>query len=131
MPADRTPTEGNQTLPKDVVDPTVQIKFTIIFGILALVPFVLFYYYGLESKSDRAAQNSTASNSIPTVKFQDVTDASRLHFTHVNGAAGEKLLPETMGGGCAFFDFDNDGHQDIVLINSTFWPWAQKDGQRP
>ncbi|MCA9084273.1 MAG: CRTAC1 family protein, partial [Planctomycetaceae bacterium] len=45
-------------------------------------------------------------------------------FVHVNGAAGEKLLPETMGGGGAFFDFDNDGDQDIICVNSTFWPWS-------
>ncbi len=37
---------------------------------------------------------------------------------HENGAAGEKLLPETMGGGCAFFDFDSDGDQDLLLVNS-------------
>src|SRR2546425_9081289 len=43
---------------------------------------------------------------IPTVKFTDVTAASGVHFVHNNGAYGDKLLPETMGGGVAFLDFD-------------------------
>ncbi len=116
---------------RDAVDPNIQIKFTIIFGILALVPFVLFYFYGLESKPDRSASRASATNDLPSAKFRNVTEAAGLHFTHVNGAAGEKLLPETMGGGCAFFDFDNDGNQDIVLINSSFWPWSNQAGKQP
>ena len=46
-----------------------------------------------------------------------------IDFQHDNGAAGEKLLPETMGSGCAFFDYDNDGDQDLLLVNSCRWPW--------
>jgi enediyne biosynthesis protein E4 len=41
------------------------------------------------------------------------------------------LLPETMGGGVAFFDFDNDGHQDLLFINSTEWPWKIAEGKQP
>ena len=62
---------------------------------------------------------------VPTVAFSDVTTAAGIQFNHFNGAAGEKLLPETMGSGVAFFDFDNDGHQDLLLINGTDWPWAK------
>ncbi len=62
---------------------------------------------------------------IPQVRFSDITAASGIRFTHVNGAYGDKLLPETMGGGCAFIDFDNDGDQDLILVNSGFWPWKQ------
>jgi hypothetical protein len=60
---------------------------------------------------------------IPAAKFTDVTAASGLTFVHSNGAYGDKLLPETMGGGVAFFDFDNDGDADLLFINSTHWPW--------
>jgi hypothetical protein len=60
---------------------------------------------------------------LPKVPFIDVTDAAGITFVHENGAAGAKLLPETMGGGCAFLDFDNDGDQDIVFVNSQKWPW--------
>jgi hypothetical protein len=68
---------------------------------------------------------------IPTVAFTDVTKAAGINFVHENGAAGEKLLPETMGGGCAFFDFDNDGDQDLLLINSRRWPWDPRPVQAP
>src|SRR5207248_8211122 len=47
----------------------------------------------------------------------------------IYGALGNKLLPETMGSGVAFIDFDNDGRQDILLINSCPWP-GHEDSQR-
>ena len=55
---------------------------------------------------------------IPVAKFTDITQEAGITFVHNNGAYGEKLLPETMGGGVAFFDYDNDGHQDLLFINS-------------
>ena len=64
----------------------------------------------------------SATKEIPVARFTDITASSGINFTHVNGAYGEKLLPETMGGGVAFFDYDNDGHQDLLFINSTYWP---------
>src|SRR5436190_2674467 len=67
---------------------------------------------------------------IPITKFTDVTKQAGISFVHNNGAYGEKLLPETMGGGVAFFDFDNDGHQDLLFINSTFWPWHIPEGKQ-
>ena len=59
---------------------------------------------------------------IPVAKFTDVTSAAGVTFRHQNGAYGEKLLPETMGGGVAFLDYDGDGFQDLLLINSAYWP---------
>jgi hypothetical protein len=54
--------------------------------------------------------------------FRDITTQSGIHFTHNNGAFGKKWLPETMGPGCAFIDYDNDGYPDILLVNGTDWP---------
>ncbi len=54
--------------------------------------------------------------------FTDVTQAAGIHFRHNNGAYGGKLLPETLGSGCAFLDYDADGWQDILLVNSADWP---------
>lgn len=61
---------------------------------------------------------------VPKVAFRDVTVAAGIDFVHVNGATGDKLLPETMGAGCAFFDFDLDGDQDLLLVNGMIWPGA-------
>ena len=58
----------------------------------------------------------------PVIRFTDITHASGIDFKHVNGAYGEKLLPESMGGGIAFIDYDNDGDQDLILVNSRNWP---------
>jgi hypothetical protein len=64
-------------------------------------------------------------------KFTDITAQAGIRFAHVNGASGEKFLPETMGGGVAFFDFDNDGNQDLLFVNSTFWPSHTSPGKPP
>ncbi len=55
------------------------------------------------------------------IVFTDVTAQAGIHFTHNNGSAGKKYLPETLGSGCAFFDADGDGWPDILLINSKDW----------
>ena len=52
----------------------------------------------------------------------DVTGSAGIHFEHNTGAYGGKLLPETLGSGCAFLDYDADGWQDILLLNSMDWP---------
>ncbi len=54
--------------------------------------------------------------------FTDVTSAAGIHFQHNSGAYGGKFLPETLGAGCAFLDYDGDGWQDILLVNSMDWP---------
>lgn len=56
------------------------------------------------------------------IHFRDITSQAGIHFTHNNGAFGKKWLPETMGPGCAFIDYDNDGYPDILLVNGTDFP---------
>jgi len=62
------------------------------------------------------------ASSSPGFRFTDVTGAAGIRFEHNSGAYGGKLLPETLGSGCAFLDYDADGWQDILLVNSMDWP---------
>src|SRR5258708_12257098 len=55
-------------------------------------------------------------------RFTDITQPSGIHFVHHNGAFGSKYLPETLGPGCAFIDYDNDGYPDILFVNGQDWP---------
>lgn len=56
----------------------------------------------------------------------DVTRVAGITFRHNNGAYGGKLLPETLGSGCAFLDYDADGWPDILLVNGSDWPGHQR-----
>jgi hypothetical protein len=56
------------------------------------------------------------------ITFRDVTQKAGIRFVHNNAAFGKKYLPETMGPGVAFIDYDNDGWPDIFLVNGMDWP---------
>lgn len=67
----------------------------------------------------RGGPPAPAGRAVP--KFEDVTAQSGIDFRHRNGASARKLLPETMGSGCALLDVDNDGWLDALLVDSTSW----------
>jgi len=68
--------------------------------------------------SAQTSQNSSAN----TITFRDITQRAGIHFVHNNAAFGKKYLPETMGPGVAFIDYDNDGWPDIFIVNGMDWP---------
>jgi len=68
----------------------------------------------------------TNSTSAPGFRLTDVTTPAGIQFQHNSGAFGGKFLPETLGSGCAFLDYDRDGWQDILLINGADWPGHKK-----
>jgi len=75
----------------------------------------------------RPAPDLPASTPAPArpsgpVTFTDITAQAGIHFKHNSGAFGEKYLPETMGSGVCVIDYDNDGWQDILFVNSMNWP---------
>ncbi len=70
-----------------------------------------------------AAQGAASS---PGFQFVDVTTRAGIQLEHNSGAFGGKFLPETLGSGCAFLDYDRDGWQDILLINGMDWPGHKK-----
>ena len=56
------------------------------------------------------------------IQFREITTQAGIHYRHNTGAFGKKYLPETMGPGCAFIDYDNDGWPDILMVNGENWP---------
>jgi hypothetical protein len=67
---------------------------------------------------------------LPQVPFVDMTSAAGIAFVHENGSTGDKLLPESMGGGCAVLDYNNDNRPDILLVNSRPWTDQTSPGGR-
>ncbi|HLY61827.1 MAG TPA: CRTAC1 family protein [Terriglobia bacterium] len=80
---------------------------------------VLVCYFAIAALSRNSAPASPAA---APVHFTDVTRESGIHFVHNTGAFGKRYLPETMGAGCAFIDYDNDGLPDILLVNGKDFP---------
>lgn len=105
----------------------------IVFAALGLCGFLIFQYLKTETNVEPDDQQPTAlpqgvqpqQAEVPPLQWSEITESAGINFIHVNGATGEKLLPETMGGGCAFFDYDADGDQDILFVNSQEWPETQ------
>src|SRR5437016_2339878 len=62
--------------------------------------------------------------------FADITQSAGIRFVHTNGAFGKKYLPESLGPGCAFIDYDNDGYPDILLVNGQGWPGHEIAGKK-
>src|SRR5215472_4103958 len=59
-----------------------------------------------------ASAAACAWAALDAVRLEDATSAMKIAFTHANSATASKYLPETMGGGVALFDYDNDGRLD-------------------
>lgn len=80
--------------------------------------------------SPKATDPASPTPTVPAVpvpvEFTDVTQAAGIRFRHNNGAYGKKYMPETNGSGCAFLDYDNDGWQDLIFINSMDFEDAPK-----
>jgi hypothetical protein len=76
----------------------------------------------------RGTAQPAPTPSVSAVRFTDVTDQVGIHFKHTNGRSGKLLLPETLGAGCAFLDYNNDGWPDLFLVNSSRLPGFKGKG---
>ncbi|HET6250824.1 MAG TPA: CRTAC1 family protein [Tepidisphaeraceae bacterium] len=122
------PAPSDELVPQDdaIIARAVRLSLYLL-AIAAAVALVLV----LVSRSRRskpanmpAPASASVASEIPTIQpppviFTDITSPAGLHFVHNSGATGEKLLPETMGGGVAFLDYDNDGKPDLLFINTA------------
>ncbi|MFQ5530291.1 MAG: CRTAC1 family protein [Gemmatimonadota bacterium] len=72
-----------------------------------------------EYAGDGRSPPRDSSLSIPGIV--DVTSESGLSFRHTNGAEGDKWMPETVGSGGGWLDYDGDGWLDIFLVNGRSW----------
>jgi len=78
--------------------------------------FGLFIFFPLSSCTQDHTRSTSASLSL---QFSEQTQATGIHFIHYNGARGDYYYAETFGAGAAFFDYDNDGWQDLYLVNGA------------
>src|SRR5205085_670671 len=83
---------------------------------IAVLSLSLMLTLGLASNS--GARQASAPVKSP-VTFEEVSPrTSGITWVHNNAHSNERFLPETVGAGCAFLDYDNDGWMDIYLVNS-------------
>jgi hypothetical protein len=105
---------------------TTRIAATVI-GVVAIAVCLVLTEarpFGITAKVSGAQPAiAVGSNGVKPVVFTDVTSAAKITWSHDNLATPEKYLIETMGGGGAFLDYDQDGLMDIYLVNSGPTPY--------
>ena len=91
-------------------------------GVVSVSQLPLLRALGAASGTTQSGTTQSGTTASPGFRFVDVTSTAGIKFEHNSGAFGGKFLPETLGSGCAFLDYDRDGWQDILLINGMDWP---------
>ena len=83
-------------------------------------------YFGRASGRRVSLAKPDTTTPLRTDRIHGRHREAGIRFKHNSGAFGKKYLPETIGAGAAFLDYDNDGWQDILLVNSMDWPENKK-----
>ena len=105
--------------------------------VLVVIGVALSWYLAREDSAPEVVTEAVVTGPVieeaappqtpPDVLFTDITDAAGIEFVHTNGAYGDKLMPEAIGSGAAFLDYDNDGDPDLLLLNSRWFPGQAQD----
>lgn len=111
------------------------LRRSLIFIIFAMIPVIgLLMFLNLrkqdqvviEIEPQAPTERIVDEAELPKVPMVDVTKESGVNFVHYAGKKGDKLLPETMGSGVAVFDYNQDGNQDLLFVNSADWAWTKE-----
>jgi hypothetical protein len=123
------PPEGEDTGDDAIIGVAFRRSLAVIVAVAALGSVLYWLARRPRSEAPQKAIAVAAPEAVsapaagaPRVPFTDVATAAGIQFVHSNGAYGDKLLPETMGGGVAAFDFDADGDADLLFVDSGRWP---------
>ncbi len=130
--------DGREQYGEDVLEKAIRFSIAAVLLIAAVVAAVFWLRRPQEetivekvTPLEAPAPQARPEAAVPSVSFTDITNEAGIDFVHNNGATGEKLLPETMGGGVAFFDYDLDGDADLLFVNSNWWPEDIRAGKSP
>ena len=115
------------TSPRRRVDPIDWPRLTSV-GLILIIAVVIVGCRRSEGTNGDTPIVAKTGENPPLAPFTDIIEKAGIAFIHRSGGYGAKLLPETMGGGVAFFDYDDDGFPDLLFVNTTGWPGHSEVG---
>ncbi len=123
----------------EVIGRALKISFIVIlFAVVSIACFFAVRWLAgpdeeqnVETELTLPKVREVAEAQVPRLPLVDVTSEIGIDWKHESGREGEKLLPETMGGGVAVLDYDCDGDQDLLLVGGKSWSWAKQPNPDP
>ena len=121
------PQSGNDQIIADFFKKSIWV-----ISVIVIVALIITYFVKKDKKQPVVVEKSYQAPAqlskqiqLPDTVFTEQAEIRGIDFIHENGAKGDKMLPETMGSGVAFIDFDNDGDEDLIFANGKSWVWDE------